>query len=1100
MLQFLSNPCQYIKSRFVRNPSSPSPSPSPKPAEFSNLEYENLFMELLDKVEKGNSWGELQDFLIVKKLDKQRLASWLRSFGEGWLEQPETHQELARRLGLLGRVATGELAEVAKSLSEKLSCVGEEENQNINQSSNHPIRAEPESNEQGIELLLNQINQQLQSQDYEGALDSSVTATQRYSHDFIGWVYLGVILNNFFQNYSEALASFEQALKLQPDSYEAWVNRGNAMFNLGRYEEVLASFEQALKLQPDSYEACYKRGNALGNLGRNEEALASYDQALKLQPDDHLAWVKRGLVLTYLGRKEEALASYDQALKLQPDYYQAWGNRGLVLTYLGRNEEALASYDQVLKIQPDSYQAWGNRGILVGALSTYKSYGQQEFVKGFYLNISQVSQQLIPTLENTDLDRNLNHFQKSLSESQALLLKTFANSDAPKLIAQIKQPPPEKLSQLIQQPLPPELINLIQQPLSEEVRAKLEQDCLSHPPRKNPQLNLRGYEGQLASYQAELDKAICRDTDGLGWGKLHHHIGSAHYKQGNINYYSSHQSGEEQRRFFPPNSPQTEKLTVSQYLKKAHQSYRQALLTLTKDDYPEEHLEVLQDLIKVHLALGQTEKAEQLRIQGFDILRSLLNSKQSFTLKKQLTLKFISFYQLEVDILVKKGAFVQALSKAELSKNICLINILSTWQENVISPSYEQIQQLLTPGTAIICWHISPQALTTFVLKANATEPIIILKDDSISNPKQVSQSLLSLQEFTTWLKQWNQQYQDYRSKTKEQKERDRANHLWRKGMIARLEQLKTILNIDKIKSHLSDITRLILIPHQDLHRLPLHSLFEPSLTQITENKSLTINYFPSVQIALILQQRQPNHEQLSLLSVENPANDLPYAEIESTIINQMFTNSTSIGTETATNPAVKTALQQSHHIFHFTGHGAYNQRQPETSFLSLRGEHQLTAQEISNLNLKSYQLISLSACETGITGNQTIDTEYVGLVSAFLQAEATSVLHTLWTVEEISSAWLMIRFYQLFLDGIAPASALQQAQQWLRTCTYAQLIPWIDDLATTISDSHPNVGEYLQTITWNIQQDSDKMNSSSPLYDHPYYWAAFTLTGGNIR
>ena len=663
----------------------------------------------------------------------------------------------------------------------------------------------------------------------------------------------------------------------------------------------------------------------------------------------------------------------------------------------------------------------------------------------------------------------------------------MTNFDAPELIAQIQQPPPEKLSQLIQQPLPPELINFIQQPLSEQVRAKLEQDCCFHPHYFNPQLNRRGYEGELASYQAELDKAICRDTHPLGWGQLHHAIGQAHYWSGESNYDSSDQMDVGKH------------LKAAQYWHKAVNSYHQALSTLTEDDYPEEHLEVLQDLIKVYLALGQTETAEKLRLKGLEVLFSLLNSKQSFALKKQLIIKFISLYQLEVDILVNKGEFAQALTRAELSKNICLINLLSTWQEKVISPSYEEIQQLLTPGTAIVYWHISPQALTTFVLKANATEPIVILKDDSISDQEQQSQSQLSLQEFTAWVKEWNQQYQDYRSKTKEQKERDRANHPWRKEMIPRLEQLKTILDIDTIKSHLSDITRLILIPHQDLHRLPLHVLFEPSPTQITEEKSLTINYFPSAQIALTLQQRQANHEQLSLLSIENPANDLPYAEIESTIINQMFTNPTYIGTETATNPEVKAALQQPHHIFHFTGHGAYNQHQPQNSFLTLTGEHQLTAQEISNLNLKSYQLINLSACETGITGNQTIDTEYVGLVSGFLQAGAASVLHTLWTVEEISSAWLMIRFYQLFLGGIPPACALQKAQQWLRTLTYAQLVPWIDNLATKISDSHPHVGDYLKTTARESQQDSDKMNLSSPPYAHPYYWATFTITGGTI-
>ena len=243
--------------------------------------------------------------------------------------------------------------------------------------------------------------------------------------------------------------------------------------------------------------------------------------------------------------------------------------------------------------------------------------------------------------------------------------------------------------------------------------------------------------------------------------------------------------------------------------------------------------------------------------------------------------------------------------------------------------------------------------------------------------------------------------------------------------------------------------------------------------------------------------QKQAHPEKLSLLSVENPANDLAYAEIESTLINGMFTNLTHIEADTATNSVVKTKLQQPHHLFHFTGHGAYNQRQPHNSALTLTGDEQITAEEISQLNLNSYQLITLAACETAITGNQTIDTEYVGLVSGFLQAGATSVLSTLWTVEEISSAWLMIRFYQLYLDNIPANEALRKAQLWLHNITYPQLVTWIERLGVGVQDSHPQIYAYLQDEITDIQQKSDKMDKNHQPYDHPYYWAAFTLTGG---
>jgi tetratricopeptide (TPR) repeat protein len=163
------------------------------------------------------------------------------------------------------------------------------------------------------------------------------------------------------QDYKKAIASYDQALKFQPDLHQAWYNRGNALGNLGRNEEAIASYDQALKFKPDKDEAWNNRGVALDNLGRNEEAIASYDQALKFKPDYHQAWYNRGYALDDLGRNEEAIASYDQALKFKPDDHQAWNNRGIALRNLGRFEEAIASYDQALKFKPDYHQAWYNK-------------------------------------------------------------------------------------------------------------------------------------------------------------------------------------------------------------------------------------------------------------------------------------------------------------------------------------------------------------------------------------------------------------------------------------------------------------------------------------------------------------------------------------------------------------------------------------------------------------------------------------------------------------------------------------------------------------------------------------------------------------------
>jgi tetratricopeptide (TPR) repeat protein len=81
------------------------------------------------------------------------------------------------------------------------------------------------------------------------------------------------------------IASYNLAVEIKPDDHEAWYNRGNALFNLGRYEEAIAAYDRAVEIKPDSHEAWNNRGNALYSLGRYEEAIAAYDRAVEIKSD-----------------------------------------------------------------------------------------------------------------------------------------------------------------------------------------------------------------------------------------------------------------------------------------------------------------------------------------------------------------------------------------------------------------------------------------------------------------------------------------------------------------------------------------------------------------------------------------------------------------------------------------------------------------------------------------------------------------------------------------------------------------------------------------------------------------------------------------------
>jgi CHAT domain-containing protein len=122
--------------------------------------------------------------------------------------------------------------------------------------------------------------------------------------------------------------------------------------------------------------------------------------------------------------------------------------------------------------------------------------------------------------------------------------------------------------------------------------------------------------------------------------------------------------------------------------------------------------------------------------------------------------------------------------------------------------------------------------------------------------------------------------------------------------------------------------------------------------------------------------------------------------------------------------------------ILHFATHGLLNDEHPELSgvVLSLfdeKGQQQegfLRLHDIYNLKLP-VDLVVLSACNTGL-GKDVRGEGLIGLTRGFMYAGASSVVASLWKVDDEATAELMRYFYGFMLkDGLSPAAALRKAQ-----------------------------------------------------------------------
>lgn len=203
---------------------------------------------------------------------------------------------------------------------------------------------------------------------YEEALVSYEQAIRLDPNDSTIYYRKGFALESL-ERYTEALASYEQAIRLNPNNTPAYYRKGNALNELERYEEALVVYEQVIRLNPNDATTYDNKAFALYNLKRYEEALATCEQVVRLLPNDAVACFNKGDILNELKRFEEALAAYEQAIRLDPNYAQAYKGKGSVLNELKRFEEALTAYEQTICLDPNDAEAYRGKGDALSALA-----------------------------------------------------------------------------------------------------------------------------------------------------------------------------------------------------------------------------------------------------------------------------------------------------------------------------------------------------------------------------------------------------------------------------------------------------------------------------------------------------------------------------------------------------------------------------------------------------------------------------------------------------------------------------------------------------------------------------------------------------------
>lgn len=267
---------------------------------------------------------------------------------------------------------------------------------------------------------------------------------------------------------------------------------------------------------------------------------------------------------------------------------------------------------------------------------------------------------------------------------------------------------------------------------------------------------------------------------------------------------------------------------------------------------------------------------------------------------------------------------------------------------------------------------------------------------------------------------------------------RQSTDSLWR-GPLRRLHA--HLLSPIEETGLLGGKTRLIVVPHGELHYLPFAALLEPDGRDrrgrfLIERYDVTVT--PSATVWLTLGRRPSARPGGGLIAFAPKTGVLPATRDEVAAIARLAGDARVLTGGAATEQAFRREASRGR-VLHLATYGVLNKQNPLFSYVELSpgGGHdgRLEVREVFGLGLTA-DLVVLSACQTGLGSGTLADVppgdDWVSLTRAFLHAGAAHVVATLWPVEDQATAALMEQFYVELASHADPVRALAAAQRRL--------------------------------------------------------------------
>ena len=154
--------------------------------------------------------------------------------------------------------------------------------------------------------------------------------------------------------YDQALADFNEAIRLNPDYAPAYVSRAQAWAKKHYRDREIDDYTEAIKRDPNNASFRVARAESWSAQGMHKRAMADFEDALRMEPNNPSFWVSRGNEWRRHLKLDDAIADYTHALQINPRYVAANIARGNTWKQRRDFERAIQEFSGLTQTEPQN--------------------------------------------------------------------------------------------------------------------------------------------------------------------------------------------------------------------------------------------------------------------------------------------------------------------------------------------------------------------------------------------------------------------------------------------------------------------------------------------------------------------------------------------------------------------------------------------------------------------------------------------------------------------------------------------------------------------------------------------------------------------------